>query len=228
LRFSRSAIFGLFCIVLFGSCAHQMGVYTRRWAGNAPAGEAMFVDNVWIQAKEAGHGAKHLIPQLFQKRGDSWKWIQHRFGESPIYAPFNSAPWFFLQLPEGEQIFKIELGDVDWEIPVRIEAKTISVIPFVITPLRSEQKGNEIKMIFAMKVNPVVTLPFFDSPEAEAALTRALDSDEPGVRYRACRELEKLRKSGGLGEETVGRLKRVAVLDPIELVREGAEKALGI
>lgn len=227
MRFSRSLILGLFCALVLSSCAHQMGVYTRRWAGGAPSGEVMFVDNVWIQAKEAGHGAKHLIPQLFQKRDDSWKWIQHRFGESPIYAPFNSAPWFFLRLPGGEQTFRISLGNMEGIVPVRVEANTIHVISFVILPLRVEEDRDETKVTFAMRVNPEVRLPFFNSPGAETGLTSALDSEEPGVRYRSCRELEKLRKAGGLEAETLERLKQVAERDPVELVREGAEKALG-
>lgn len=202
-----------------------MGVYTRRWAGNAVAGEVMFVNNDWLRT--AGLKKSRLVPLLFQKRGDRWKLIEKRLFEEAIYAPFVSAPWFFLQLPSGEQRFKIALGNIDQEISCLIEEKTIHVIPFVITEIDAIKKGRDIEYIFAMKLNPEVSLPFFDAPGAETDLARALDSDEPGVRYRSCRELEKIRKAGGLEAETIERLKQVAEKDPVELVREGAEKALG-
>jgi len=82
-------------------------------------------------------------------------------------------------------------------------------------------------MIANLRFSPIFLIPRGTQKDAEAQLREALSSQEPGVRYRACRELERLREKTPLAADTVEDLQALLKKESIHLLREGISKALG-
>ena len=211
---------------------HKLGVWTRDWSNGAPSGEVMFVDNMRLGHEKEAKGAEKYVPRLAYFMDNKWKEVRQRAMEDKIYAPFVGAAWFFLIVPAGKQQFRLTLGTAAPEFVVDVQQDMIHVVPFVKTHIAEKEARSKVgskgrELFFDFTLNPTVLIPRSTRPEAEAQLRQALGSQEPGVRYRACRELERLREKTPLAAETVDILRALLKNESVHVLHEGVTKALG-
>jgi len=211
---------------------HKLGVWTRDWSNGAPSGEVMFVDNVRLSHEKEAKGAERYAPKLAYFMDNKWKEVRQRAMEDKMYAPFVGAAWFILVVPAGKQQFRLTLGNAAPEFVVDVQQDMIHIVPFVTTHIAEKEANPKVgsksrELFFDFTLNPTVLIPRGTRQDAEAQLRQALGSQEPGVRYRACRELERFREKTPLAAETVDNLRALLKNESTHVLQEGVTKALG-